>query len=94
MKRERQRIALPVTQRKDLPGSEQSYATLIDDIGLTKNKEAAKILRAMPFSEIEELSKTLHKFNPEELEIAEQFVRRGIDPVKAAAEVPIVEPAT
>lgn len=90
VKRER---SLPVIERKDLPDSEESYATLIDNIGLAKNKEAAKRLREMSFSDIEELSKTLQQFNPEELEIAEQFVRRKIDPLKAAAEVPVAEHA-
>ena len=93
-KRERSRTTLPVTQRKELPASEESYAMLIAEMGFGKESAEAKRIRAMPFSDIFELSKTLHKFNPEELEIAEQFVRRGIDPVKAAAEVPIVEPAT
>ncbi|TSC97252.1 MAG: hypothetical protein Greene101449_1254 [Candidatus Peregrinibacteria bacterium Greene1014_49] len=90
-KRERLRALAPVSQG-GIPNSKESKRLLLQDMGIGEGSPAGKILMddAMPVANILELSQTLQKFSEEELGIAEQFVRRGIDPVKAAAGVPIV----
>ncbi len=74
-KREKQRQTLAPTARNDLQSSKESMDELIGELGL-KDAEAEK-LRSMPVAEILELSKTLQKFNPEELEIAGEYAKAG-----------------
>jgi hypothetical protein len=74
-KRENQRQKLAPGARGDLESEPESKEELIGELGL--EDKAADKLRSMSFPEILALSKTLQKFNTEELDIASEYAKEG-----------------
>lgn len=87
--RERKRFSLPVHAREGFSNASESYATLMEALGIDPESSAGKRLRKMPPNDIAELSSAIHKFTPEEMEIAVQLVRRDVDVARDVGTIPV-----
>ncbi|MEK7563725.1 MAG: hypothetical protein AAB544_05035 [Patescibacteria group bacterium] len=87
--RERKRFSLPVHAREGFSNADESYATLMEALGIDPESSAGKRLRKMPPNDIAELSSVIHKFTPEEMEIAVQLVRRDVDIPRDVGAIPM-----